>query len=202
MAGVADPTHGVATYSNGSWFAVGGTSAAAPAVAALFALAGTHSSGSVYGHPDAYVDIRSGASAGCPAGAGALCNAQGGWDGPTGLGLPYGLVAFGGAPAPPPPLSAPSPLAHLTRPVISGNAKVGMRLWAHAGAFVDADSRLPVPVLVNYTWYAGGKPIPGAHGPSLKLSRQMRHKAIWFRASVASPGYVTSTAVSSRRTVS
>lgn len=202
MAGVADPQHGVATYTQGSWFAVGGTSAAAPAVAALFALAGTHSTAGIYNHPEAYVDIQSGSTAGCPAGAGALCTAQSGWDGPTGLGLPYGMVAFGGAPAPPPPLAPPTALMRVTRPVISGNARAGMRLWAHPGAYVAADSLLPVPVLIRYQWYAGSRRLPGATGASLRLTPRMRHRAVWFRATVTSPGYVTMTVTSPRRPVS
>lgn len=202
LAGVADPQHGVATYTEGAWYSVGGTSAASPAVAALFALAGTHSTGSLYSHPEAFVDVQAGSTSGCPAGAGALCTAQAGWDGPTGLGLPYGLVAFGGAPAPPPPLAAPTPLQRLTRPVISGRPKIGKRLRAHPGAYVDADSRLPVPVLISYQWFAGNKRLMGATGSSLKLSPQLRRKPVWFRATIASPGYVTTTVVSPRRKVS
>lgn len=202
LAGVADPMHGVATFTQGSWFSVGGTSAAAPAVAALFALAGNHNAGVLYNHPDAFVDIQAGSTQGCPAGAGLLCNAQSGWDGPTGLGLPYGLVAFGGAPAPPPPLAAPTPLRRLTAPVISGRPRVGKRLQAHAGAYVDADSRLPVPVLISYQWFAGSKPLRGATGPSIKLARSLQRKTVWFRATITSPGYVTSTVTSPRRKVS
>lgn len=202
MAGVADPQHGVATYSQGAWYSVGGTSAAAPAVAALFALAGNHSVSAVYDHPEAFVDIKSGTTLGCPSGAGALCNAQPGWDGPTGLGLPYGLVAFGGAPTPPPPLAPPTALARMTRAVISGRGTVGSRLWAHPGAFVDAETLLPVPVSVNYQWYAGSKPLRGAAGPSLKVARQLRQKNVWFRATITSPGYVTRIVTSPRRKVS
>lgn len=202
LAGVADPAHGVATFTEGAWYSVGGTSAAAPAVAALFALAGNHNVAGVYGHPEAFVDIQSGTTQGCPPGAGVLCTAQAGWDGPTGLGLPYGLVAFGGAPAPPPPLAAPTMLARVTRPTVSGRPRIGQRLKAHPGAYVDADSRLPVPVLISYQWFAGSKRLRGATGSSLKLARQLRHKPVWFRATITSPGYVTTTVTSPRRKVS
>ncbi|MEU5386654.1 hypothetical protein ABZ391_22730, partial [Kitasatospora cineracea] len=79
------------------WYTYGGTSAAAPLIAATYALAGHPSAGSrpasfPYRHPEALHDITSGATASCePA---YLCTAGAGYDGPTGLGSPAGVGAF------------------------------------------------------------------------------------------------------------
>jgi hypothetical protein len=57
-------------------------------------------------------------------------------------------------------------------------------------------------VLISYQWYAGSKRLLGATGSSIKLARQLRHKAVWFRATITSPGYVTSTVTSPKRKIS
>jgi hypothetical protein len=79
------------------WHLVGGTSAAAPIVASIYALGGHATGGaqSIYaaaGSP-ALNDITTGSNGtGCnPA---ALCNGGPGLDGPTGLGTPNGIAAF------------------------------------------------------------------------------------------------------------
>ncbi|MGW4694133.1 S53 family peptidase [Kitasatospora cineracea] len=100
VAAVADPATGVAVYQSyggNGWYTYGGTSAAAPLIAATYALAGHPSAGSrpasfPYRHPEALHDITSGATASCePA---YLCTAGAGYDGPTGLGSPAGVGAF------------------------------------------------------------------------------------------------------------
>jgi uncharacterized protein (TIGR03382 family) len=97
IAAFANPLPGVAIYALGSWQPVGGTSAAAPMSAAIFAAAGHADArpGFVYKHPDAFVDITAGTSGSCGS---TLCNAALGWDGPTGLGIPdqAKLAAIGG----------------------------------------------------------------------------------------------------------
>lgn len=104
ISSVADANTGVLTYStnNGStgYYLGGGTSAAAPAIAALFALAGNSTSpGSVYlnerSGSGAVTDVTSGTNntGGCAASR--LCHAQPGWDAPTGLGMPNNLSLFG-----------------------------------------------------------------------------------------------------------
>ena len=89
LSAEADPDTGVAVYesSAGGWLNVGGTSAATPLVAAMFAAAG-HGDlqpGFIYAHPEAFSDIVNGNNGNC---ANALCDAGSGWDGPTGLGSP------------------------------------------------------------------------------------------------------------------
>ena len=99
VSAVADPATGVATYiaKQGKWQSVGGTSAASPIVAALFAGAG-HGDATpafVYKHIDVFKDITVGSNGNCGTN---VCNAAGGWDGPTGIGSPdqSKLKAIGG----------------------------------------------------------------------------------------------------------
>jgi subtilase family serine protease len=99
VAAVADPNTGVAVYDtsngNGGWNQVGGTSAATPIIAAVFALAGsagTNPADDIYTHTSNLFDVTSGADGSCsPA---YLCTAEVGYDGPTGNGTPNGIAAF------------------------------------------------------------------------------------------------------------
>jgi hypothetical protein len=100
VSAVADPATGVAVYQTtggAGWAVYGGTSAAAPIVAAIYALAGDPAPGSrpasyPYGATGNLNDVVSGNNGECtPA---PLCTAQAGWDGPTGLGTPSGLQAL------------------------------------------------------------------------------------------------------------
>jgi uncharacterized membrane protein len=104
----ADPNSGAAIFdsvgtTNGQgWYQVGGTSLAAPLIGAVYALTGNTSVnyGSIpYGQPALLNDVLSGSNGTCtPA---YLCTGGAGFDGPSGLGTPHGLGAFGGsAPAP------------------------------------------------------------------------------------------------------
>jgi hypothetical protein len=100
VAADADPNTGVAVYDSydqHGWLEVGGTSAASPVIASVFALAGTPAAGSYpssypYAHASGLFDVTSGADGSC---AGSyLCTAAAGFDGPTGLGTPDGTAAF------------------------------------------------------------------------------------------------------------
>lgn len=89
----ADPETGITIYLNGQAKQYGGTSLAAPLVAAIWALAGPPDSGDnavtyPYAHKDAFNDVTSGSNGSCGT---ALCDAGTGWDGPTGLGTPHGV---------------------------------------------------------------------------------------------------------------
>ncbi|MEV4741444.1 putative Ig domain-containing protein [Streptomyces sp. NPDC049555] len=100
VSAVADPATGLAvydSYQNGGWNVYGGTSASAPIVAAVYALAGTPAAGGYpasypYAHPAALNDVTSGANGSCSPSY--LCTAGSGYDGPTGLGTPNGTAAF------------------------------------------------------------------------------------------------------------
>jgi hypothetical protein len=103
-----DPNSGVAVYSSGNWYIVGGTSAGAPQWAGLFAL--VQQSGPAVLYPFAatgYRDITSGTNGTC----GADCTAFTGYDLVTGLGSPRASslvpalsgVGTGATPSPTPP---------------------------------------------------------------------------------------------------
>ncbi|WP_431964830.1 carboxypeptidase regulatory-like domain-containing protein [Actinacidiphila sp. bgisy160] len=114
VSAVADPDTGVAvynTYSGGGWGVYGGTSASAPIIAGLYALAGTPVEGTYpaaypYRTPGALNDVTAGSNGHCSNGAPCgpddppacepanSCTAGPGYDGPTGLGTPKGVGAF------------------------------------------------------------------------------------------------------------
>jgi hypothetical protein len=101
VSAVADPSTGAAVYSSTriqgqkGWFKVGGTSLASPLIAGIYALSG-NTSGSAnalpYANTFALRDIVGGSNGSC--GGTYLCTALTGFDGPTGLGTPNGLLAF------------------------------------------------------------------------------------------------------------
>ena len=105
VSAVSDPSTGVAVYDSygiGGWYVAGGTSAAAPVIAAMFARAG-HTSrvdgpSTLYSAPaGAFTDIsvgQNGAAHSCQTTAPQLCVSGPGWDGPTGIGTPNGLAGF------------------------------------------------------------------------------------------------------------
>jgi hypothetical protein len=94
VSAVADPGTGVAAFDSGSggWGVYGGTSAAAPLVAGVYALMGpstaTNYAAFAYQNPGAFRDVTSGGNGPCSLIY--LCNAGVGFDGPTGVGTPNG----------------------------------------------------------------------------------------------------------------
>jgi len=114
MRGVADvaadanPNTGASVYDTtkyqgqSGWFTVGGTSLAAPLIAGVYGLAGggsgSYPAALPYAHqsdlPAALHDVTSGSNGSC--GTSTMCKGAVGYDGPTGVGTPNGLAAFGG----------------------------------------------------------------------------------------------------------
>ncbi|HEX6467890.1 MAG TPA: S53 family peptidase [Streptosporangiaceae bacterium] len=101
VSAVADPNTGVAVYDStayqglSGWLVFGGTSVAAPIIAAVYGLAGNASSidnNYPYSHASSLFDVTSGSNGSCSPSQ--LCTARTGWDGPTGLGTPNGTGAF------------------------------------------------------------------------------------------------------------
>ncbi|MFE9425916.1 putative Ig domain-containing protein [Kitasatospora sp. NPDC006697] len=101
VSAVADPATGVAVYdsyqTSSGWNEYGGTSAAAPIIAGVYADAGTPGTGDnpakyPYQHTGALNDVTGGSNGSCSPSY--LCTAGTGYDGPTGLGTPNGLTAF------------------------------------------------------------------------------------------------------------
>ncbi|MEY2568656.1 MAG: hypothetical protein QOE35_3185 [Actinomycetota bacterium] len=101
VAAVADPNSGLSVYDSvkyqrqSGWQQYGGTSLAAPIIAAVYALGGNlggYPAQWTWGHASGLNDVLSGSNGSCsPA---ALCKAGVGYDGPTGLGTPNGTSAF------------------------------------------------------------------------------------------------------------
>jgi uncharacterized protein (TIGR03382 family) len=89
IAAVGDPATGVAVYTVRGWQVLGGTSAAAPLVAAIFASTnnGGMTGAAIAAHSDLFHDVTTGSNGSCGS---LLCNAAVGWDGPTGYGTPDG----------------------------------------------------------------------------------------------------------------
>jgi subtilase family serine protease len=99
ISAVADPNTGVAVYgprsrTTSGWMVFGGTSASAPLIGAMFALrnGSINAASSIYSHTGSLNDVTSGSNGSCPVSY--YCNAQSGYDGPTGLGTPNGLGAL------------------------------------------------------------------------------------------------------------
>ncbi|WP_344854284.1 S53 family peptidase [Amycolatopsis ultiminotia] len=102
VSAVADPETGLAVYETTvetGWTVVGGTSASAPFVAGVIALAGHHDqypdASRLYAHAAQLNDVVGGDNAGTQeCGGDYLCTAVAGYDGPTGNGSPAGPAAF------------------------------------------------------------------------------------------------------------
>jgi subtilase family serine protease len=101
VSAAADPGKGgMAIYyptskTASTWAQFGGTSEAAPIIAAVYALSGNtsgYANSFPYAHPGSLFDVTSGSNGSCPTTQ--WCNARTGWDGPTGLGTPNGAGAF------------------------------------------------------------------------------------------------------------
>ncbi|NEB03955.1 S53 family peptidase [Streptomyces sp. SID13726] len=105
VSAVADPATGVSVYDSygvtAGWYTFGGTSASAPIIAGVYALAGTPGSSD---YPAQYPyaaagtsalnDVTSGNNGSCSTSY--FCTARSGYDGPTGWGTPEGVDAFTG----------------------------------------------------------------------------------------------------------
>jgi hypothetical protein len=95
----ADPATGMTVYDSaaGGWFEGGGTSLAAPLVAAFEAITGVDGSTPQWAYADAAElnDPVSGSTGGCVGQLTILCNAGAGYDGPTGAGSISGQVVPG-----------------------------------------------------------------------------------------------------------
>jgi subtilase family serine protease len=101
VSAVADPNTGVSVYDSTSyqgivnWSVWGGTSAASPIIAAVYAASGNtagYPASYTWSHSSGLFDVTSGSNGTCPTAI--WCHAAVGWDGPTGLGTPNGTSAF------------------------------------------------------------------------------------------------------------
>ncbi|WP_314252895.1 S53 family peptidase [Streptomyces kutzneri] len=105
VSAVADPATGIAIYTTTptptletGWLVAGGTSVSSPLIAAMYALAGTpgptdRPNSYPYAHRLNFWDIDRGVAGACPSGT-YLCRAVRGYDGPTGVGSPRGVLGL------------------------------------------------------------------------------------------------------------
>jgi subtilase family serine protease len=103
VSAASDPSRGgMAVYyptssTASTWGQFGGTSEAAPIIAAVYALSGRtpgYANAIPYANPGALFDVTSGKNGSCKPNPTQWCTARAGWDGPTGLGTPNGVGAF------------------------------------------------------------------------------------------------------------
>ncbi len=104
LAYVGDPYTGVAVYDSypvgktKGWLIFGGTSVGAPAIAAIYGLAGFTVSNAQRAYSYAattYVhDVVGGSNGKCASTAAYFCTAVAGYDGPTGVGTPNGIPSL------------------------------------------------------------------------------------------------------------
>jgi Big-like domain-containing protein len=106
VAADANPSTGASVYDTtkyqgqSGWFVLGGTSLSAPLIAAVYALAGgptsAYPAAEPYGHqgdsPPSLHDVSSGSNGACGT---IMCKGALGYDGPSGVGTPKGVLAFG-----------------------------------------------------------------------------------------------------------
>jgi hypothetical protein len=129
LSAVGDPSTGMAVYDagQGGWLKVGGTSAAAPLVTALFAAAGkANVTGAfMYQQANEFYDITAGSNGSC---GDILCNAGPGWDGPTGVGTPDQQAIKSGT-----PVGGTGPTASITSPADQAMVPEGFSVSAMVG---------------------------------------------------------------------
>ena len=99
VSAVADPNTGVAVYgpitaTTSGWQVYGGTSVAAPLIGGIYGANGAavNYGSTPYVYKTQLFDVTTGANGSC--GRTYFCTAGAGYDGPTGLGTPYGASAF------------------------------------------------------------------------------------------------------------
>jgi IPT/TIG domain len=182
VAAIGDPETGVDVYDstpegNGNptgWGVWGGTSVAAPIVAAEFGLAGgahdvEYPAQTLYpylGDASALYDVVSGNNGTC-AGTTA-CKAAAGYDGPTGVGSPFGLQALSVAGVP----------SNTAAPSIEGLPEQGQTLSVTPGEWSNAPTSLAEQwARCNAAGY-GCAPIAGATGSSYKLTQADNNSSI------------------------
>ncbi|MFI5258362.1 MAG: fibronectin type III domain-containing protein [Candidatus Limnocylindrales bacterium] len=185
ISAVADPLTGVAVYDshNGGWNVYGGTSAATPIIAAAYMLAGQPVPGSypfqqLYTSTTGLNDVTSGSNGSC--GGSYLCTAGVGYDGPTGMGTPWGISAFAPAVKPDAPtavIATPGnaqALVSWTAPAYGGSSSItGYTVTSNPGSFTCGTSGATSCVVggltngQSYTFTVTATNLAGTGPPSL-----------------------------------
>jgi hypothetical protein len=127
VAAVANPSTPVSVYWDGKWGLFGGTSASSPLVAGIEAHASEYirslGAEALYLAPTALFDVTIGSNGTCtpPAEDEYFCQAEVGYDGPTGLGTPDGVPP---TPSSPPPTALTRAASGVTQTTATLNATV------------------------------------------------------------------------------
>nr|WP_225956730.1 putative Ig domain-containing protein [Amycolatopsis lexingtonensis] len=161
VSAVADPQTGVAvyqTYGGSGWAVYGGTSASAPIIASVYALAGTPGSSDTpgaypYSHTGNLYDVTSGSNGSCSVAV--QCKAGAGWDGPTGLGTPNGTAAFTGGSGPG-PVTAANPGSQ--NGVVGTAASLQLSASGGSGGYTWTASGLPAGLSISSGGLISGTP--------------------------------------------
>ncbi|WP_370935813.1 putative Ig domain-containing protein [Amycolatopsis sp. cg13] len=161
VSAVADPQTGVAvyqTYGGSGWAVYGGTSASAPIIASVYALAGAPGASDTpaaypYSHTGNLNDVTSGSNGSCSASV--QCNAGPGWDGPTGLGTPNGTAAFS-AGAPSGGVTAANPGSQ--NGVVGTAASLQLSASGGSGGYTWTASGLPTGLSISSGGLISGTP--------------------------------------------
>jgi hypothetical protein len=164
ISAVADPSTGVAIYDSnfGGWGQIGGTSASAPMIAAMFTRLGLARTVSQQAgawpatHLSSFYDVTSGSNesvgqGGCTSSYECVC--QAGYDGPTGYGTPNGASLFslsGGIALPTVAITAPASNA-----TVRGTSTITASASAGAGT-----SLASLAIQVDGTQVASGATAP------------------------------------------
>jgi hypothetical protein len=173
IAAIGDPETGVDVYDSTpegggaptGWGVWGGTSVAAPVIAAEFGLTGgargvAYPAATLYPHigTAALYDVLTGKNGTC--GGATECQAAAGFDGPTGLGSPLGVEAFAIAGTP----------VNTALPTVAGVIEQGQPLTATHGTWSASPTSLSEQwARCNPAGY-GCSPIVGATGSSYTLT--------------------------------
>ncbi|MGH2862781.1 MAG: S53 family peptidase [Solirubrobacteraceae bacterium] len=193
----ADPSTGLTVYDSpaGGWFDGGGTSLAAPLVAAFQAITGVNGSTPQWAYTDAanLNDPTTGSTGACAGELSALCNAATGYDGPTGAGSISGQIAPG-APGIGLPSLGPSDSKTYTLRLANTGA------WLRAGVYPNGEA-------TSYYWQygttssygsstaavsvgAGAAPVSiGSHLATLKPGTKYHYRLVATNASGTEYGY-------------
>ena len=110
--------------------------------------------------------------------------------------IPATAMSAATAPVAAAPVVVPPPLPSLVNakaPQVKGKLRVGKIVRVTKGGWT------PYPKDVDYTWYAGGKVIKGAHRQWFKLTRKQVGKRLRVEVTVSAPSYADTT-LRTRRT--
>jgi len=193
----ADPSTGLTVYDSpaGGWFDGGGTSLAAPLVAAFQAVTGVDGSTPQWAYADAanLNDPVTGTTGDCPGQLSVLCDAASGYDGPTGAGSISGQIVPGAPGIGLPSLGASNDKTYTRRVANAGAWLTGgvypngetTTFWWQYGTTTSYGSRT-TPVSVG----SGTAPVPiSSHLGSLKPGTRYHYRLVAVNATGTEYGY-------------